>query len=205
MKKILIIVLLIMCIIASTTIPVLAKVKFGDWSKWDEEFPPYKIWKGYLNDGYSFSLGVMEAKNQEHLYWATNLFYKHKKELMSIILFVYDKPINPSEANYQFALVAFPPKNGNIVMRAYYKGEKDSLKFLEEWEIPYENDFLVVKTGKFLENFALWAERPTTKKIDLNDLNIRLITFDDKQFVILLKLKALIEVDIIKRIEESLK
>ena len=203
--KLVLIVLLIMCVIFSATIPVLAKVKFGDWSKWDEEFPSYKIWERHLGDGPSFWMAVMLEKSQEHIYWASNSFNTNKKDLMSIMVFSYEKPdVNNWRATYKnlkFALAAFPPEEGKekIVIRAYAK-ENEILKFLEEWEIPYENDYPVVKPGKFLEAFILWTERSEK----LINLDIRLTTFN-KGFVIWLGVKNITNVDILSKMEESLK
>ena len=105
---------------------------------------------------------------------------KNKKcaERMSIILFS-PKSENSEDTfggigDYQFAIAAFPPDKNKITIRTY---EKDGsiLKFLQEWQVPYENDYPVLKDIKLF----------VPKILVGTVLDVRLVVFDSKKFTLL--------------------
>ena len=202
MKRFLII-LLIVCILVVATDIVLAKVSFGGWDKWDEEFPPYKIWERYRDDGLGFFREATFKDDKQHFCWVFNLLPKNKKDSMSIMLFSYERPDPETfKEDYKFALAAFPPVKGKMMIRAYYKEEGGILRLLEEWEVTYEDNYSIVTTeveGKFVKAFREWAEMSSRKV----DLDVRLVVFD-KGFVILLGGESENK-DLLNKIEESLK
>lgn len=201
MKKLMLIVLIvtIFCIGIVSNV-TLAKVKFGDWDKWDEEFPPPKSYWNKIDLSQSFFRKIISPNTNQELCVAMNCFMcKNRRciESLSIILFS-PKGENPDDAfegvsDYQFALVAFPPdKNEKMIIRGYKKG-KENLEFLEEWEIPYENNYTVLPALK--ENKFMLAFKELAIKEGIEEqhseliLNIKLVVFDDKKskkFVLLL-------------------
>ncbi len=177
MKKLVLIVLtIIICVSVFTTDVVLAKVSFGGWNRWDEEFPPKSYWK----DSLGFLREILYLDTKAPFCIAMNRYMENKKgERVSIILFSPfgedSEDILKGTGDYQFALVAFLPDSDKnmITIRAYKKGKSDSLNFLEEWKIPYENDYSIFKKeNKFTAAFKEWAGT----KVD-----IKLIVFEGKK------------------------
>jgi len=175
-----------MCVSVIAVDGALAKVKYGNWDKWDEEFPSPETHWHLIARTPGFLRGITFLDTKELICLATSRFIcKDKKcsesEKMSLILFS-PKNENPEDvlegtADYQFVLTAFPPDKNKIIIRAYKK-DKGILKFLEEWKIPYENHYPVLssKENKFLVAFKEW----TGVAVD-----VRLVVFNSKKFTLL--------------------
>jgi len=189
MKKLLLIILLLFFCVSMT---VDAKLKFGNWDKWDEEFPPPETYLNSMDPSRSFLRQIIFPDAKELICVAMNRYMcKDKKctERVSIILFS-PKGENPDDTfggagDYQFALVAFPPdKNEKMIIRAYKK-EKEKLEFLEEWAIPYENHYTVLpvlKENKFMLAFKEWVVKEgIEERLSEYVLNIKLVVFDSKE------------------------
>jgi hypothetical protein len=76
--------------------------------------------------------------------------------------------------DYQFAIAAFPPDKNKIIIRTYEK-DGNMLKFLQEWQVPYENDYPVLKDIKLFVPKILVGAVP----------DVRLVVFDNKKFTLL--------------------
>lgn len=143
-KTFLILLVLLFCCATS----IEAKVEFGNWSKWEKEFPSISRWEKYIDLSHSFYNQCTDTKTA---YTVCSMFTcsicneRECKEKASVVLFsTKDKTMDDmyyGKGDYQFALVAFPPVENMVIIRAY-KREKKILKFLEEWEIPLKTMLL---------------------------------------------------------------
>lgn len=206
MKRLLFIVVII-AICVSINANVLAKVNFGSWDKWDEEFPSNKYWTSA-----SFTRDLSLTDSKEIVFWATNIFFCNNKkcnEKTAVILF---SPANKKPdmkniligSDYQLAIAAFPPKKDIVKIVVYKKNESsDKLKFYEEWEIPYEkNHSIIIQNAEFTKVFQAWLEEQSLGRI--GRVGFHLVIFDQKNFIILMD-KELEEKDKIDMLEELLK
>ena len=184
-----------------------AKVEFGNWDKWDKEFPSNKYW---TSDSFTREFYLTDSK--EIVFWATNIFFCNNEkcnEKMAVILIspANEKPYMKNNlicSDYQLAIAAFPPKKDIVKIVAYKKNESsDKLKFYEEWEIPYEkNHSIIIQNAEFTKVFQRWLEEQSLGRIDR--VVFHLVIFDQKNFIILMD-KELEEKDKIDMLEELLK
>lgn len=191
MKRILLIsLLLIFCF----SLSIEAKLKFGGWDKWEEEFPsPENHWDLMTSFNVRFLRYITRVHRQsntkENIRIAMNCFVcknKRCKEKMSVIL-VSPKDESTNEVfegrgNYLYALVAFPPdKNKTVAIKLYEKVENGRLLCIEEWEIPYEHNYPV-----FNDREKLLADLIGKPIIPGNDL--KLIIIKENKFSLLFDL-----------------
>jgi len=162
MKKLILIALIVsICISVVGINVVLAKAKFGNWDKWDEQLPPWdnKDWN-WLFDGKGpwgkAPYPVIGKLNggDNNLLLISQLYFEGIKRVLVIFYSSGQNDIeNWNISNADLALAAFPPKKGKMVIWAY-KMENQMFKFFEEWEIPFENEEIVVpQDAKFREIF----------------------------------------------------
>jgi len=162
MKRLLLIVLIVsMCVSVVCVDSVLAKVKFGNWERWDEELPPAdsESWKLVIEKGpMPVSWGPPGGDN---IILITPLFFSSKGEGRVIVMFYLLGDIDIKNwdstkvvTNATFALAAFPPKGKKMIIRAYKMNEDQAFKFYEEWKISFKNDQPVVpKDAEFKKIF----------------------------------------------------
>lgn len=194
MKKLLLIVLLIMCVIVIAT-PVLAKLKFGEWSKWDERLPPEKYW----NSPIYYTREIHSKDTKEEIFWITNLFFCNNKkcsERIAGILFSEKRPEvrnNVLSSDFEIGLIVFPPQKNKARVMVYKKIE-NKLKFFEEWEIPFENNVEIVPLdSEFQGWFRNWIKEQIlrSRKVEEEEEEcnaisaLNLIVDNKKSFVIL--------------------
>lgn len=176
MKKLILIVLLAFMCMSVINVAV-AKVKFANWDRWEEEFPPKDYWK----DSIGFLREIIYLDNKTPICIAMNRYMENEKgDEICIILFSpfgeNPETIIKGTANYKFALVAFPPKKGEITIRAY-KNDDKILKFFEDWKILFRNhEEAVLKDTKFRQVFKKWAA---------TEVSIKLIVFEKQKFTLL--------------------
>jgi len=163
MKKLILIALIVsICISVVGINVVLAKAKFGNWDKWDEQLPPWddKDWN-WLYDGRGpwgkAPYPVIGKLNggDNNLLLISQLYFKGEKRVLVIFYSSGQKDIeNWNIFNADFALAAFSPIKGKITIRAYIKMEKQVFKFFEEYKVPLKNEEIVVpQDAKFREIF----------------------------------------------------
>lgn len=160
MKKLLLIILLV-CFVVIITTPVLAKVKFGNWDKWDQQLPDMdnKYWS-WTFPGEKSTMLTMEG---QLMLITTYLYFGTSKNKASVIFYSPASQKTNIKEDYipdpKFALVCFPPEKKKSMIRAYeiVNIEKNLSRFLEEWEIPFNQHQDGVPIGvKFRENFKEW-------------------------------------------------
>lgn len=165
-------IILMVCIVVSIVMPVLAKAKFGNWDKWDEELPPWDN-KGWKEKTYSafvsfpplegtllhfcvdgkwmvIKVGRSSSAGVEDVFFllTRSSFIKNKKRQASIIFFSPASiakdvdGIKDAFATGEIAMVAFPPTKGKVVVKAYEK-KNESFLFLEKWTISFKNKTVV--------------------------------------------------------------
>lgn len=196
--KQLIFIIIIIAICISINADVLAKVKFGNWDRWDEELPSWN------NEGWDLEqhcrltfvgfpyirrtliwlpvevLAVSGTESIDNTFFLlTHLsFIKDKKSQASIILFspatagknVEGVNCNNSVLNSaKFAIAAFPPDKKEIVMRVY-ENENGLFRLLEEWGVAFQNKTIIIpkKTVKFSQKY----EEFVNQSQQLNNQNI---------------------------------
>lgn len=164
MKRLLLIVLLSCIIISIGNIEILAKVKFGNWDRWDEQLPSAENQSWYwavpgLNEPRELRIGA----DVVGLLFSDIYFYGDKKGETKVSVFFY----SPGEVNKKdwdipnghFALAGFPPEKGKMIIRAY-KMEDQVFRLLEEWEIPFKNhEVVVLEDAKFRREFEEWLKQ----------------------------------------------
>jgi len=129
-----------------------AKVKFGNWDKWDEQLPSYDntSWNwlkiGDENSIYPIPWGPPSGDGVNNVILISNLFFDGKERISVIFYSSGNESIKDWDiSKASLALVAFPPKKGKMTIRAYrIETEEQVFKFYEEWKIPFENEELVV-------------------------------------------------------------
>lgn len=205
MKKLILTILVITLCISCVNFTVLAKVKFGSWSKWDKEFPPNEYW-----DTPAFIREVYLPKSKDIVFWVTNRFFCNTKkcnEKMSVILFspANEKPDfnNNLKCKYHLVIAIFPPKENIVRVFSYKKTEgSDKLKFFEQWDIPFEHRHpVIIQNSQFENVFQAWLEEQFSVKMYFVPY---LVIFEQKDFIILPDFE-LEEKEKIKKLEELLK
>lgn len=169
MKKLLLIALMVcMCVSIVVVDIVSAKVSFGGWDKWDQELPPadHDDWNWALlktKEPRTMTLKNSRDDGKDVVLWFSDLYFGPKKgsKRASAIFYTQGngnkKDWNISKAD--LALVAFPPREKEMIIRAYQNREA-GFKFFEEWKIPFENNQIVVSEDtNFREVFKEWIEK----------------------------------------------
>lgn len=190
MKKILIVVLLVFLCVNIIDVEAIAKIKFGNWDKWDEELPPvtHEAWscevRQKLIRPYIFNL-----QNFNTLYGkgaicsvSSMSFYSPTDRKVACVVFYSPGSIMKKTKdllipdviieNAELALVAFPPENNKMIIRAYKK-EGQVFRFFEEWEIVFENYEEkyknVASDTKFRQIFKEWVKKQITTRIIISE------------------------------------
>jgi len=169
MKKLLLIILLA-CFVVIITTPVLAKVKFGNWDKWDQQLPDMN--NKYWSWTFPGEKSTMLTLDDKLLLITTYLYFGTSKNRASIIFY---SPVNQKtniKKDYipgpKFALVCFPPEKKKSMIRVYeIKNIEEGLsQFLEEWEIPFNQLQDGVPPGvKFREIFWEWLNQQVPSEL----------------------------------------
>jgi hypothetical protein len=170
MKKLILTILLISLCISYTNFTVLARVKFGNWSKWDQQLPDInnKYWS-WTFPGEKSTTITIEGKL---LLITTYLYFGTSKNRASVIFYSPASQKAKIKKDYipdpKFALVCFPPKKKKSIIRVYEikNIEKSLSQFLEEWEIPFNQHQDGVPPGvKFRENFKKWLDQQAPSEV----------------------------------------
>jgi hypothetical protein len=198
MKR-LFIIALVACFVVSIAMPILAKVKFGNWDKWDEQLPPadnerwYWAFHPNLARVWTFAGWGKEGKDLELL--SSEIFFYGRKDGKTKASVIFYSSANVviedwDIPNARLALVAFPPKKKEMIIRAY-KMENQIFKFFEEWRIPFKDgEVVVTKDRKFYQEFKMWLKGKMKEDINDEVLNERfpyilpILIIRDKTFII---------------------
>jgi len=163
MKKIFVIVLIMLVF----SLGVEAKVKFGSWDKWDEELPPAdnENWHWIVSDNEAMIWklkGFGNAGSDVVLLFSDLYFYGVKSGKTKASAFFYSLDMDVKKWDIfdaSLALVAFPPTEGRVTIRAY-KMENEKFQFFEEWQIAFQNQEVVVpKDTEFRKILKEWLEK----------------------------------------------
>ena len=125
------------------------------------------IWLNESEKWMVVKLGLPSLAGTEDVFFLlTRLSFRENKKLRaSIILFAptsigkETKGVRDSLATAEIAMVAFPPKKGKVVIRAYEN--KDGLfRFFEEWTIVFKNKTVIFpeKTIEFAQRYEDWFD-----------------------------------------------
>ncbi len=178
MKRLILILLAgILCISVFTTVS--AKVSFGGWDRWGEELPPaehkYWYWAVASNSPRIFILrGYGEGSSDVTPLFSDTYFYGDKKgKTKASVLFYSSGDVDKKDwdiPNADLALVAFPPKKGKMIIRAYKmeKMENKVFKFFDQWEITFKDNEVVVPEPEgmeFKEIFKEWLKKQISSEI----------------------------------------
>jgi len=169
MKRLLLIILIVAFVFSIAT-PVLAKVSFGNWDRWDEELPPADndswYWTVSDNESRVWNLkGFGDEGTDVILLFSDLYFYGDKRGKTKSSAIFYSQGGNIDLKNWDIpnaslALMAFPPRKGKMIVRAYKIEKNKVFKFFEEWEIAFKDSEVVVPEGlKFREIFKEWLEK----------------------------------------------
>jgi len=159
-------IILIVGFVFSIATPVLAKVKFGNWDRWDEELPPADNeawhWAIKTNEPRIWTLkGFGDSGSDVVLLFSDIYFYGDKKGKTKASMMFYSSGMNVKKwdiSNASLALAAFLPEKGKMIIRAY-KRENKVFKWFEEWEIPFkEKEIVVPKDAKFRSELEEWLK-----------------------------------------------
>lgn len=190
MKKILIVVLLVFLCVNIIDVAAIAKVKFGNWDKWDEELPPatHKAWSCKVRKK-MISPYIFNLQNFNILYGegaicsvSSMSFYSRTDRGKTSVVFYSPGNIMKKTKdwlipdviieNADFALAAFPPENKKMIIRAYKK-EGQEFRFFEEWEIAFENYEEkyknVASDTKFRQIFKEWVKKQISARIIISE------------------------------------
>jgi len=201
MKKLLMIVLVLFFCVSMT---VDAKLKFGDWNRWDEQLPPknskswHWVWPSEKPAEYTIKGFGVSGENLTIL--SSDLYYGKKFDMKAVSVCFYslgDVGVNNLDwyiSNAVIALAAFPPKEEKITIRAY-KIENNVFKFFEEWEIEYEvfkriePEVVIPSQSKFIQEFKKWLGSisclsPDDISENLLNLILPKILVSDENFII---------------------
>ena len=121
MKKFILTILLITLCINCINLNVLAKVKFGNWDKWDQQLPDMN--NKYWSWTFPGEKSTMLTLDDKLLLITTYLYFGASKNRASIIFY---SPVNQKtniKKDYipgpKFALVCFPPEKNKSMIRVY--------------------------------------------------------------------------------------
>jgi hypothetical protein len=158
MKKIFVIVLIMLVF----SLSVEAKVKFGSWDKWDEELPPAdnENWEWFYAGHCPVPVvgKISSEGNNINLLLLSDLYFKGKGGKVEVLVTFYtagqESIAEWNIARANFALAAFPPKEGKMTIRIYIKEKEETFKFFEQYQIPFKKGETVVpEEAKFRELF----------------------------------------------------
>ena len=157
------------------------------------------IWLWVSEDWEVIKAGRSSSPGTEDVFFLlTRLSFIEKKIEASIILFspaqispaqidkaIKNISIKDALAVTEFALVAFPPKKGEVVVRVY-EDEDGLFRFLEEWTVVFKNKTIIIpeKTIKFSQKYESWINDQFRKQgIEERKYRLlpRLIVVDDKK------------------------
>jgi len=182
MKKILLIILIV-CFVLSTSVVVLAEVKFGNWDRWDEELPPAEnqswYWAIKTNEPRIMTLRNFGGLGNDVVVLFSDIwFFASKSGKIKATAFFYSQGGNIDVKdwdipNADLAIVAFPVKKGKITIRTYKMEEMEDrvFKFFEEWEITFkDHEIIVPKEVKFYKEFENWLRKISSGKIIPEDI-----------------------------------
>jgi len=156
-KKILIVVLLVFLCVNIIDVAAIAKVKFGNWDKWDEELPPatHKAWSCKVRKK-MISPYIFNLQNFNILYGE------------GAICSVSSMSFYSRTDREKTSVVFYSP--GNIM-----KKTKDwqEFRFFEEWEIAFENYEEkyknVASDTKFRQIFKEWVKKQISARIIISE------------------------------------
>ena len=170
MKKLILIILLISLCISCIDFNVLAKVKFGNWDKWDQQLPDMdnKYW-AWTFPGEKSTMLTMEG---QLMLITTYLYFGTSKKRASVIFYSPASQKRNIKKDYipdpKFALVCFPQEKKKSMIRAYeiVNIEKNLSQFLEGWKIPFNQYQDGVPIGvKFREIFKEWLNQQAPSEL----------------------------------------
>jgi len=162
-------------------------------------FPPLEgsiLWFWVGEEWHIIKLGRSQSAGTENIFFLlTRLsFIKNKKLQASIVLFspaltskgakgIGVVAIEDAYATAEIAIAAFPPTEGEVVIRAYEK-KNGSFLFLEEWTVAFKNKTVIFdeKTIKFAQKYKDWLISQSQQITD-GEVTIlpQLIVRDDKK------------------------
>ena len=164
MKKLILTILVITLCISCINFTVTAKVKFGNWDKWDQKLPD--MHNKYWSWTFPGEKSTMLTLDNKLLLITTYLYFGTRKNRASVIFYSPASQKTNIKKDYipdpKFAFVCFPPKKKKSVIRVYeIKNIEEGLsQFLEEWEIPFNQRQDGVPPGvKFREIFKEWLNQ----------------------------------------------
>ena len=170
MKKLILIILLISLCISCIDFNVLAKVKFGNWDKWEQKLPDMnnKYWS-WTFPGEKSTMLTIEG---QLILITTYLYFGTSKNRASVIFYSPASQKTNIKKDYipdpKFALVCFPPEKKKSMIRAYEirNIEEGLSQFLEEWEIPFSVYQDGIPQGvKFREIFKEWLDQQAPSEL----------------------------------------
>jgi len=173
MKK-LILIVLIVCFVVSIGIVALAKVSFGNWSKWHQELPPAdnEAWYWAVKTNKPSVLNLKDFNIT--LLFSDTYFFGTKSGKTKASVFFYSSGMDVEKwdiPDASLALAAFPPKKNKMIIRAYKMEENKIFKFFEQWEIPFKKEGIVVpKDTKFRKEFEEWVKSQISFEITISQL-----------------------------------
>jgi len=169
MKKLLLIILLA-CFFVIITTPVLAKVKFGNWEKWDQQLPDMS--NKYWSLTFPGEKSTMLILDDKLVFITTYLYFGTRKNRASVIFYSPASQKTNIKKDYipdpKFALVCFPSEKKKSIVRAYEirNIEEGLSQFIEEWEIPFNQYQDGVPIGvKFREIFKEWLKQQAPSEL----------------------------------------
>jgi len=189
MKRLLIIIL-VTCFVVSIGIVALAKVKFSNWDRWDEQLPPENsknwnwVWPSKKPE--EFIIKGAGILGDDLIILSSDLYYgkKFDKKSVSVCLYllgdVSGNDLDSYISNTDIALAVFLSKKDKIIVRAY-KRKADVLKFFEEWEIEYEifktirAEAVIPSQSIFMGEFKKWLE--SISSLSQEDITENLLNF----------------------------
>ena len=183
MKK-LILIVLIVCFVVTITAPVLSKVSFGGWDRWDEQLPPADneswYWAIKTNEPRTMTLKNFGGLGNDVVVLFSDIwFFASKSGKIKATAFFYSQGGNIDVKdwdipNADLAIVAFPVKKGEVIIRTYkMEGEmKDRVfKFFEEWKIAFKDHEIIVPLEvKFYKEFENWLRKISSRNIISEDI-----------------------------------
>jgi len=199
-KKILIVVLLVFLCVSIIDVAVLAKVKFGNWDRWDEELPSWNnkgwdlehcrltfvgfpyirrtlIWLP-VEEGKLLLVSGTESIDNTFFLLTHLSFIKDKKSQASIILFspatagknVEGVKCNNSVLNSAKFAIVAFPPDKKEIVMRVYENENGLFRLLEEWGVAFQNKTIIIPEKTV--KFSQKYEEFVSQSQQLNDQNI---------------------------------
>jgi len=193
-----IIVIITICI--SINADVLAKVKFGNWDRWDEELPSWNnegwdlehcrltfvgfpyirrtlIWLP-VEEGKVLAVSGTESIDNTFFLLTHLSFIKDKKSQASIILFspatagknVEGVKCNNSVLNSAKFAIVAFPPDKEEIVMRVYENENGLFRLLEEWGVAFQNKTIIIPEKTVI--FSQKYEEFVSQSQQLNNQNI---------------------------------